>query len=57
MVCLALLQRQRLIEVPVNYRRRVGHSKITGSTSTAVRVGARMLLLILRYRVRLPRRA
>jgi glycosyltransferase involved in cell wall biosynthesis len=50
MVCLALLQRLRLIEVPVNYRRRVGHSKITGSTSTALRVGGRMLLLILRYR-------
>ena len=51
MVCLALLQRLRLIEVPVNYRRRVGRSKITGSTSTAVRVGARMLFLILRYRL------
>jgi glycosyltransferase involved in cell wall biosynthesis len=51
MVCLALLAHLRLIEVPVNYRRRVGDSKITGSTSTALRVGARMLLLILRYRL------
>ena len=51
MVCLALLARLRLIEVPVNYRRRVGKSKITGSLKTAFRVGSRMLLLILRYRL------
>ena len=51
MVCLALLGRLRLIEVPVNYRRRVGTSKITGSRATAVRVGLRMCSLILRYRL------
>jgi glycosyltransferase involved in cell wall biosynthesis len=51
MVCLALLQRQRLVEVPVNYRDRVGQSKITGSMQTALRVGARMVGLILRYRL------
>jgi glycosyltransferase involved in cell wall biosynthesis len=51
MVCLALLQGQRLVEVPVNYRDRVGQSKITGSMQTALRVGARMVGLILRYRL------
>jgi len=51
MVCLALLSRQRLIEVPVNYRTRVGESKITGSRSTTVRVGSQMVALILRYRL------
>jgi len=51
MVCLALLERQRLVEVPVNYRVRVGESKITGSTQTALRVGAHMVGLILRYRL------
>jgi glycosyltransferase involved in cell wall biosynthesis len=51
MVCLALLQGQRLVEVPVNYRDRVGQSKITGSMQTALRVGARMVALILRYRL------
>ena len=51
MVCLALLHGQRLVEVPVNYRDRVGESKITGSMSTALRVGARMIALILRYRL------
>ncbi|MCA1647252.1 MAG: glycosyltransferase family 2 protein [Chloroflexi bacterium] len=51
MVCLALLEGQRLVEVPVNYRDRVGESKITGSLQTALRVGARMVGLILRYRL------
>jgi glycosyltransferase involved in cell wall biosynthesis len=51
MVCLALLDHARLIEVPVNYRRRVGESKITGSLSTAIKVGGRMIGLTLRYRV------
>jgi len=51
MVCLALLERQRVVEVPVNYRDRVGQSKITGSMSTAIRVAARMVGVILRYRL------
>jgi hypothetical protein len=51
MVCLALLERLRLVEVPVNYRDRVGQSKITGSMHTALRVGARMIGVILRYRL------
>ena len=51
MVCLALLDKARLIEVPVNYRRRVGESKITGSLKTAIRVGLRMIFLTMRYRL------
>jgi glycosyltransferase involved in cell wall biosynthesis len=51
MICLALLDSQRLVEVPVNYRDRVGQSKITGSMPTTVRVAARMVGLILRYRL------
>jgi glycosyltransferase involved in cell wall biosynthesis len=51
MVCLALLNRLRLVEVPVNYRVRVGESKITGSLPTTVRVGSLMVALILRYRM------
>ena len=51
MVCLALLEGQRLVEVPVNYRDRVGQSKITGSMQTALRVGAHMVGVILRYRL------
>jgi glycosyltransferase involved in cell wall biosynthesis len=52
MVCLGLLDGLRLIEVPVNYRGRVGRSKITGSPATGLRVGLSMLLLIVRYRLR-----
>ena len=51
MVCLALLSGLRIVEVPVNYRNRVGESKITGSMRTTVRVGAHMISLILRYRL------
>src|SRR5438105_4403711 len=51
MVCLALLERLRLVEVPVNYRDRVGESKITGSMHTALRVAARMVGVIVRYRL------
>ena len=41
-----------MIEVPVNYRGRLGESKITGSLATALKVGLRMIRLILSYRVR-----
>jgi glycosyltransferase involved in cell wall biosynthesis len=51
MVCLALLHRLRLIEVPVNYRHRVGESKITGSMRTTARVAAHMVGVIVRYRL------
>jgi glycosyltransferase involved in cell wall biosynthesis len=51
MVCLALLQRLRLVEVPVNYRHRIGESKITGSMRTTVRVAWQMVGLIFRYRL------
>jgi glycosyltransferase involved in cell wall biosynthesis len=52
MVVLALLDGQRLIEIPINYRGRVGESKITGSVRTALTVGLRMIGLILRNRLR-----
>jgi glycosyltransferase involved in cell wall biosynthesis len=50
MVILALKERQRLIEVPVNYRGRVGESKITGNFKGAVRTGMNMIRLIVHYR-------
>ena len=52
MVVLALLNGLRIIEVPVNYRGRVGESKITGSRMTALKVGGRMIGLILDYRLK-----
>jgi len=52
MVILGLLSKLRIIEVPVNYRGRLGTSKITGSFKTAWQVGWRMIGLILSYRSR-----
>jgi glycosyltransferase involved in cell wall biosynthesis len=52
MVILALRHRLKVIEIPVNYRGRVGESKITGSFSGALRTGLRMIALIVRYRLR-----
>jgi glycosyltransferase involved in cell wall biosynthesis len=52
MVILALKRRLKVIEIPVNYRGRVGESKITGSLSGTLRTGFNMIALIVRYLVR-----
>lgn len=52
MVILALADGLRVIEIPVNYRGRVGESKITGSRLRALAVGLRMVGLVVAYRVR-----
>lgn len=51
MVILGRLMGFRMIEIPVNYRGRQGLSKITGSFKTTVKVGLRMIILTLRYRL------
>ena len=51
MTTLALLHRVPIVEVPVNYGPRVGASKITGRLGAAIRVGLRMIGLILWYRL------
>lgn len=50
MVIAALKQRLRVIEVPVNYRGRVGESKITGTLRGTLRTGLRMIALIVKCR-------
>jgi glycosyltransferase involved in cell wall biosynthesis len=52
MVILALKKRLSVIEIPVNYRGRVGESKITGNFVGALRTGLRMIAIILKYRFR-----
>ena len=47
----ALKHGVRVIEVPVNYRGRVGLSKITGSLRGTLRTGFRMIALILHRRL------
>jgi glycosyltransferase involved in cell wall biosynthesis len=45
------------IEVPVNYRRRVGESSVTGDLWKAFRLGLRMITLVLSYRFGMHRAA
>ena len=51
MVILGLRKKLKIIEVPVNYRGRVGQSKITGSLKGTIETGLRMIGLIVKYRV------
>lgn len=56
MVILARKLNLRMVEIPVNYRRRKGTSKITGSLRKAASTALRMVGLIVRTRFqRLPR--
>lgn len=50
MVILALTRGLNVIEVPVNYRGRVGESKITGNLKGTLKTGFNMIWLILRLR-------
>jgi len=52
MVIAGLKRGLKIIEVPVNYRGRVGDSKITGTLRGALRTGFRMIALILVSRFR-----
>ena len=52
MVILALRHGLKVIEVPVNYRGRIGESKITGTLRGTIRTGTSMICLILKYRFR-----
>jgi glycosyltransferase involved in cell wall biosynthesis len=50
MVIVGLKRKLKIIEIPVNYRGRVGESKITGSLRGTLRTGFRMIGLIIRHR-------
>jgi glycosyltransferase involved in cell wall biosynthesis len=52
MMIVSLQQRLRFVEIPVNYRGRIGESKITGNFRGAFRTGMRMIGLILWRRLR-----
>jgi len=41
----------KCVEIPLNYQSRVGTSKITGKLSRAVRLGIKMIFLIIIYRI------
>jgi len=56
MLMLALVARDTVVRVPVNYHPRIGTSAVTGDTRTAIRLGLQMLRIVLAMRIRPPRR-
>lgn len=56
MMLIAITSGFRFVEVPVNYLPRVGTSSATGSPLAAIAIGLRMIEMIVRFRVRTPRR-
>ena len=52
MMSLSILMKMKIIQVPVNYTKRVGTSSVTGNKWVAFRLGLRMIALILDYRLR-----
>jgi glycosyltransferase involved in cell wall biosynthesis len=51
MVIVGLRRGLRIIEVPINYRGRVGESKITGNLRGTLRTGFNMIALVVRCRL------
>lgn len=51
LMLLVILNRLPFIEIPVNYKKRVGHSSVTGSKVKAFFLGSKMIAMILRYRL------
>jgi hypothetical protein len=56
MLMLAVVGRDTIVQVPVNYHPRIGTSAVTGDTRIAIRLGLKMLRMVLSMRVRPPRR-
>lgn len=52
MMVLSILKGQKMIQIPVNYTKRVGTSSVTGDKVVAVKLGLRMIGLVLDYRMR-----
>lgn len=55
MLLLAITSGARFVEIPVNYLPRVGTSSATGNLRAAIRIGVRMIGMILRVRRHTPR--
>ncbi|MDZ4858291.1 MAG: glycosyltransferase family 2 protein [Candidatus Hydrogenedentes bacterium] len=51
MLLLVILNGIHFIEIPVNYKKRVGESSVTGSKLKAFLLGMSMIRMILRYRI------
>jgi len=51
LMLLVILNGFPFVEIPVNYRKRVGESSVTGNPVRAFTLGCQMILMILRYRI------
>ena len=51
MILAVIRSRVSFMEIPVNYRKRVGRSSVTGSKAKALALGMRMIALVLRARL------
>jgi len=52
MMLLSILQKKKIIQIPVNYTKRVGTSSVTGNKWVAFVLGLKMIKLILSYRLK-----
>jgi glycosyltransferase involved in cell wall biosynthesis len=52
MMVISILKEKSMIQVPVNYTKRIGTSSVTGSLPVSIQLGLQMIGLIIRYRVR-----
>ncbi len=50
MMLLAIMQSKKIIQIPVNYKERIGLSSVTGSKGVAFFLGLRMIQMILVFR-------
>jgi len=51
MMVLSVLQKHRVVQIPVNYTKRVGTSSVTGKPLKAIVLGFQMIGLVLQYRL------
>ena len=51
MMLISILLNLKIIQIPINYRERVGISSVTGSFKKAFILGLEMILLILKFRI------
>ena len=52
MMLITVIKRMKVVQIPVNYRPRVGESAVTGDLIKAFRLGIRMIIMILAFWVR-----
>lgn len=55
MLMVAVIRHARIVQVPVNYRPRVGHSSVTGDLGKTIVLGSQMLWMVIRMRFQMAR--